>query len=238
MIRLTLVVLITSFAFAQDAPPAGKRVDWDPAAPGASKDLPDGRSQRTASSPNARVSALPGVAPARRLIDPTLDGGDDVTFIGVAIQNISKQPLRIDPSKITLRAIGKKERELKRMSEEQVAMGAWHSNSPGAPSALPAMAGAITSRGGNDSALQSAITQHEQSAGAQRARPPWSEKNTGLQAAQLKERALPAKELQPGEQIMGLVFFNPYEAKDKVELSIPVGETTFVIPFSGPKAKK
>jgi len=126
----------------------------------------------------------------------------------------------------------------KRMSEEQVAMGAWHSNSPGAPSALPAMAGAITSRGGNDSALQSAITQHEQSAGAQRARPPWSEKNTGLQAAQLKERALPAKELQPGEQIMGLVFFNPYEAKDKVELSIPVGETTFVIPFSGPKAKK
>jgi len=40
------------------------------------------------------------------------------------------------------------------------------------------------------------------------------------------------------EQIMGLVFFAPYEAKDKVELSIPVGETTFVIPFSGPKAKK
>jgi len=237
MIRLLLVFLVTSFAFCQNAPPAGNRVEWDPAAPGASKDLPDGRSQRTASSANARVSALPGVAPARRLIDPTLDGGDDITFVGIAIHNTSNQPVRIDPSNIALRAVGKKERELKRMTEEQVAMRAWHSNGPGAPSALPAMSGSMAGSTGGDASIQTAVAQQEQRSG-QRAHPQWSEKNTGLQAAQLKERALPAKELQPGEQIMGLVFFAPYEAKDKVELSIPVGETTFVIPFSGPKAKK
>ena len=65
-----------------------------------------------------------------------------------------------------------------------------------------------------------------------------SEQRSDEQAAKLKRKSLPERELAFTEEAMGLVFFLPYEGKDTVELSIPVGGTVFVIPFSGSRGRK
>ena len=231
-----LTFLLVSLAMAQDAAPAAKRVEWNPASPGAVKELPDGRTQKTVRSDTVAVSAISDVVSARRFVEPPADGGNDVTYIVVGIQNTSKQPIRLDPSLMTLRVVGKKEKELKRLREDQVIGRAWQGNDR-VGGAVPAMAGGMAGGAGGDASLQAATT-HQQLDTSNRRLQQASEQQTGIQTAKLKEKALPQRELAPGEQVMGLVFFYPYEAKEKVELSVPVGDTTFVIPFAGRKAKQ
>jgi hypothetical protein len=227
--------LLVGLAMAQDAAPA-KRVEWNPAAPGAIKELPDGRTQKTVRSETVAVSAISDVVSARRFVEPPADGGKDVTYIVVGIQNTSKQPIRLDPSLMTLRVVGKKEKELKQLREDQVIGRAWQGNDR-VGGAMPAMAGSMAGGAGGDASLQAATT-HQQLDTSNRRLQQASEQQTGVQTAKLKERALPQRDLAPGEQVMGLVFFYPYEAKEKVELSVPIGDTMLVIPFAGRKAKQ
>jgi hypothetical protein len=90
------------------------------------------------------------------------------------------------------------------------------------------------SSGAAEASVQAAIT-HRQLDTSNRSAQQASEQQTGQQIAKLRDKALVPRELAPGESIMGMVFFYPYEKKDKLELTIPVGDSTFVIPFSGKK---
>ncbi|MCI0352952.1 MAG: hypothetical protein L0Z53_26315 [Acidobacteriales bacterium] len=231
MKAVAVVFLLLSVAFAQNAVPTATRVEWNPSAPGSLKELPDGRVQRTVTGAGAGVSVIVDVVPARRFIDPPADGGADVTYVIIGIQNTSRQPVHIDPSRITLRAVGKKERELQRLSEEKVVARAWDTvdRSIGA---LPAMTGSALSGGGNDS-RDVAVSHRELGSSSRTAQA--SEQQTGMQSAKLKDKALLARDLDPGKSVMGMVFFLPYEKKDQLELTVGVGETTFVIRFSGKK---
>lgn len=242
MKTLAIVLILVSTAFAQDAAPAGNRVEWDASAPDAMKQLPDGRTQRTARNNAATVSVIADVVSARRFVDPPADGGADVTYVVIGIRNTSQQGIHIDPNTITLRAVGKKEKQLQRLSEARVVERAWQTNDRTA-SALPAMAGSMSGTGmsspggrndAHDAQLQTAISNKEQD-GSNRRLQEASEKQTGAQAKALQDKALLDRDLDPGQQVMGLVFFYPYEKKDKLELTVPVGTTTFVIPFSGKK---
>jgi hypothetical protein len=236
--ELSMKILATAFillcaAFAQNAAPANNRVEWNSSAAGALKELPDGRIQRTAMSNAAAVSAIADVTAARRFVDPPADGGGDVTYIVIGIQNRSQQTVHIDPSSISLRVVGKKERDLKRFSEEQVIARAWQANDRSI-GAIPPMVGAMGARGGAESSQQAAIT-HRELGNSDRRIQQASEQQTGVQVAKLRERALIARDLESGGQVMGMVFFYPYEKKDHLELVVPVGDTTFVFPFSGKK---
>ncbi|MCI0352953.1 MAG: hypothetical protein L0Z53_26320, partial [Acidobacteriales bacterium] len=161
----------------------------------------------------------------------------------IGIQNTSRQPIQIDPSGITLRKVGKGEEQLKRLQENQVIDRAWMAPDRGG-SALSGVG--MTAGGGNtgggishntDAALESAHISRE-ALGANRKLRESAAQQTGAQTAKLKERALTAQALEPGETIQGLMFFLPYGEKDTVELAVPVGDTTFVFPFSGRRVKK
>ena len=240
MKMLAVVLILVSAAFAQDAAPAASRVEWDPAAPDAMKQLPDGRTQRTAKNNLAMVSVIADVASARRFVDPPADGGADVTYVVIGIRNTSQQGVHIDPNTITLRAVGKKEKAYQRLTEAKVIERAWQVHDMSS-SALPAMSGSMSGAGtsggrndAHDAQLQTAVANKEQDRSNRRLQEA-SERNTGAQTATLRDKALLDRDLDPGQQVMGLVFFYPYEKKDKLELTIPVGTTTFVIPFSGKK---
>jgi len=92
-------------------------------------------------------------------------------------------------------------------------------------------------KGASDAALEAAVTTRRTDTTNRRLQEA-SEQKTVAQITKLKEKGLPARELEPGESVKGLVFFYPSSSKDAVELSVPVGDITFVIPFSGSKAKK
>jgi hypothetical protein len=242
MRSLATTLILLSVSFAQDSAPAGNRVEWNPSAPDAIKQLPDGRTQRTARTNSAMVSMIADVVSARRFVDPPADGGAEVTYVVIGIRNLSQQGVHIDPNGITLRAVGKKEKQLQRLTEAKVIERAWQVNDRTA-SALPAMAGSMSGAGmsspggrndAHDAQLQTAVTNKEQDRSNRRLQEA-SEKQTGAQTAALRDKALLDRDLDPGQQIMGLVFFYPYEKKDKLELTIPVGNTSFVIPFSGKK---
>jgi hypothetical protein len=235
------ILILVSFSFAQDAAPATSRVEWDPSTPDAMKQLPDGRTQRTAKNNLALVSVIADVASARRFVDPPADGGADVTYVVIGIRNTSQQGIHIDPNTITLRAVGKKEKAYERLTEAKVIERAWQVHDMSS-SALPAMTGSMGGTGpgaggrndAHDANLQTAVANKEQDRSNRRLQEA-SERNTGAQTAALRDKALLDRDLDPGQQVMGLVFFYPYEKKDKLELTIPVGTTTFVIPFSGKK---
>jgi hypothetical protein len=236
--------ILLSLSFAQENTTAGPRVEWNPSAPGATRELPDGRTQRTVATKSAAVSVIADLVPARRFLDPPLDGGPDVAYVVIGIRNNSQQTFNLDSATITLRVVGKNTRELKRFTEEQVVYRAWQGNDRN-PSALPAMVGRMSSSkcgGGTaspdlDATLQAVVARKEQDR-SDRIAQEKSEQHTTAQALALSDRALLSRELSPSESVMGMVFFYPFEKKDKLELTIPVGDTTFVFPFSGRKGKK
>jgi hypothetical protein len=225
------ILILLAFAVAQTVAPT--RVEWNASAPGALKELPDGRAQRTVAIPSAAISVIADITSARRFIDPPTDGGENVTYVVIGIRNTSQQTVHLDPGTITLRVVGKKEKELKRLTEEKVIERAWQSNDR-VGGAIPPMVGRMGGVGAADDSLRAA-TAHGQLDTSKRAAQEVSERHTGQQIVQLKDKALLPRELAPGESVMGMVFFYPYEKKDKLELTIPVGDTTFVIPFSGKK---
>jgi hypothetical protein len=170
-----------------------------------------------------------------------MEGGYEVACVVIGIQNVSKQPIHIDPSQITLRVVGKREEQLKRLLEGQVVDRAWMEPDRGA-SALGGNAvggdGSATGTSHNtDAALESAIMTREAVGGSRKQREAAAQQ-TGPQTAKLKERALNPQDLEPGQTVQGLMFFVPYGDKDNVELTIPIGDSAFVIPFAGRKAKK
>jgi len=110
------LLLLTAALWAESSTPVVKRLEWDPAAPGASKQLGDGRTQKTMAMSSVRVSAIAAVTEARRFVDPHFSGGSYVSYIAVGVQNLSETPIHIDPTGITLRVLGKKERYLKRLT--------------------------------------------------------------------------------------------------------------------------
>jgi hypothetical protein len=235
--------ILVSLAFAQDKPNQ-TRVEWNASLPGALRKLSDGRTQRTVASKFAVVSMIADRAEARRFLDPPLDGGPDVTYIVIGIRNLSEPAYKFDPATVKLRVVGKNERELERFTEEQVVYRAWQRNDNN-PSALPAMSGGMKNvrvgRGvghpDTDSTVRLAVTGNAQDR-SNRIAQQKSEQQTTAQARNLSDRSLLAREVAPGESVMGMVFFYPFENSDKLELTIPVGETTFVIPFTGREAKK
>ena len=234
MKHLIGILILVSFALAQNSVPPSSRVEWKASAGGAAKDLPDGRTQKTVASSSATVSAIADVTNSRRFIDPPMEGGNQVAYVAIGIQNTSKETIHIDPSSISLRLLGKHEKNLKRLSEEQVIERAWQRNDR-VGGAVPPMVGSMVG-GGGAASVESAVT-YQQLDTSQRRQQQASEQQTGPQAAKLKNKALLAGDLEPGKAVMGMLFFDPYEAKDKVELSVSVGETTFVIPFAGAKNK-
>jgi hypothetical protein len=244
MRTLAAFVISLSVSFAQESAPARNRVEWNPSVPYATKKLPDGRTQRTVATKSAAVSVIADLVPARRFLDPPLDGGPDITYVVVGIRNSSRQAFNIDPATITLRVVGKKEKELKRFTEEQVVFRAWQRNDTN-PCALPAMVGrASNAKPGSgmrspdaDATMQGAIAHKEQDK-SNRIAQQKSEQQTSAQALALSDKAFFQRELAPGGSAMGMVFFYPYEKNDRLEISIPVSDTTFVIPFSGRKAKQ
>ena len=242
MRTLSAIFILLSLSLAQNTPPAaGTVVRWDASAPGATKESQKGRIQKNVRSAVAEVSALAEVTPARRFVDPPMEGGYEVACVVIGIQNMSKQPIHIDPSQITLRVVGKREQEVKRLKENQVIDRAWMEpdRGTGALGGNP-VGGDGTATGtshNTDAALESAVMTREAVGGSRRQREAAAQQ-TGPQTAKLKERALNPQELEPGQTVQGLMFFLPYGDKDQVELTIPIGDTTYVIPFSGRKAKK
>lgn len=240
MRTLSAIFILLSLSFAQSTAPAANVVRWDASAPGATKESQKGRIQKNVRSSAAEVSALSEIRPARNFVEPPMEGGYDVACVVIGIQNVSKQPLHIDPSQITLRIVGKREQEVKRLKENQVIDRAWMEPDRGT-SALGGNSvggdGSATGTSHNtDAALESAVMTRE-AVGANRRLRESAAQQTGQQTAKLKERALNPQDLEPGQTVQGLMFFVPYGNKDNVELTIPVGDTTFVIPFSGRKAK-
>ena len=234
MKTLAAILILLPCVFAQTSTTAtGNSVHWDGGAPGASQQLQDGRTQKTVKSNSATVAAIADLTSARQFVDPPMDGGNEVSYILIGIQNTSAQPVRIDPGAIMLRVAGKKEQQLKRLREDQVIARAWANNERGGGG----NAGVEGMKGANDVALEAAVTSRRTDTTSRRMQEA-SEQKTVAQTAKLKEKALPTRELEPGESVKGLVFFYPFSSKDTVELSVPVGDTTFVIPFSGSKAKK
>jgi hypothetical protein len=244
MKTLAAIFTLLAVSFAQsNAPGTSRTVHWDASAPGATKETQKGRIQKNVRSNIAEVSALAEITNARRFVDPPMEGGYDVACIVIGIQNTSKQTLHIDPSLITVRVVGKKEQQLKRLEESQVIDRAWMvpDRSGSALSGFGMTAGGAGASTGishnSDVALEAAVTGRE-TVGANRRLLESAAQQTGPQTAKLKERALAGSDLEPGQTIQGLLFFLPYDDKDQVEVSIPVGDTTFVIPFSGRKAKR
>src|SRR5919204_4699284 len=99
-----LILLSVSFA-QQSAPATAHTVRWDASVPGATKESQKGRIQKNVTSGSAQVSALAEITPARRFVEPPMEGGYDVACIVVGIQNTSKQIIHIDPSLIRLRIV-------------------------------------------------------------------------------------------------------------------------------------
>src|SRR2546423_8419058 len=139
---VTATVFLLSLALAQSSAPATNQVQWNPSARGASKDLPDGRVQKTVATNSAAVSAIADVTYARRFVDLPADTGSEVAYVAVGIQNLSKQTIHINPSLIELRVVGKHEKQLKRLNEEQVIGRAWQGNDR-TGGTLPPMAGSM-----------------------------------------------------------------------------------------------
>lgn len=242
MKTLSAIFILLSLSFAQSNPPAaGNVVRWDPSLPGAIKESQKGRVQKNVRSNTVEVSAMSEIRPARNFVEPPMEGGYDVACVVIGIQNMSKQPIHIDPNLITLRIVGKREQEVKRLKENQVIDRAWMEpdRGTGALGGNPVGGdGSATGTSHNtDAALESAVMTREAVGGSRRQREAAAQQ-TGPQTAKLKERALNAQELDPGQTIQGLMFFLPYGDKDQVELTIPIGDNTYVIPFSGRKAKK
>lgn len=241
MRTLSAIFVLLTLSFAQDNVPATtSTLRWDASAPGATKETQPGRIQKNVTSSSATVSALAEVSSARRFIQPPMDGGYEVVCIVIGIRNTSQQAIHIDPSRITLRVAGKKEQQLKQLQEEQVLARAWMGPERGgsAVSTVGMTPGtSMGATGAGDAALDAAVIGRDTFGSSRKAREA-AEQQTGPQIAKLKERALIARDLAPGEAIQGLMFFMPYGEKDNVELSVPVGDTTFVVPFSGRKAKK
>ena len=227
---LATIFLFASLTLAQNSSPAGNRVEWNPSAPDAIKELPDGRMQRTVNSKAASVSIIADVISAKRFVDPPADGGNDVTYVVIGVRNTSQQTVNIEPGTITLRAVGKKERELKQLAAEKVIERAWQ-GLDNRPATMPAMSGSLSGGTGPDATLQHAASQDTAGNLSKQA----SEQQTGLQAKRLRDKALLPRELAPGEAVMGMVFFYPYEKKDQLELTVPIGGTAFVFPFAGKK---
>jgi hypothetical protein len=226
-------VLLFSVAAAQTDAPAGKRVEWNPSRPEALKELPNGQTQKNAESDSIVVSAMMDVTSAKRFTDPPSDGGQAVTYIVIGVQNASQQSVRVDPGSITLRVVGKKEKALKRLSEDQVVERAWHAAERYIPTTGPGQGG--MGSGGGEQGVEAAITHQDLSTGDKRMQQ--GPEQALAQAAKLKEKALANGEVAAGESVMGLLFFYPYDKKDKLELSVRVGETDFIFPFAGPKSK-
>jgi len=174
------------------------------------------------------------VTAAKRFLDPPSDGGRELTYVVVGIQNTSQQPIRIDPNAISLRVLGKKEKQLRRYSEDQVVERAWYATERYVPT-TPATPGMMGSAGGGEKMQEAAITHQDLGSGDRRVLQ--GPEQALAQATKLKQKSLAARELAPGESVMGLIFFHPYEKKDKLELSVRLGEKDYVIPFAGPKAK-
>lgn len=230
---LAFVFLLVSLALAQTAAPTGNRVEWNASDPNAIKEQANGQVQKTVASTQASVSAMIDVTAAKRFLDPPAGDGPDVTYVVVGIQNTSQQPLRIDPAAITLRIVGKKEKQLKRFNEDQVVERAWHTTDRYIATAAPS-AGGMGSRTG-DTTMESAATHQDLGSGDRRFQQ--GPEQALAQASKLRQKSIPARELAPGESVMGLIFFHPYEKKDKLELNVRLGDTDYVIPFAGPKAK-
>lgn len=239
---LAAAFILLALAFAQDKP-SGTRVEWNPSLPGALRKLPDGRTQRTVASKFAVVSMIADRAEARRFLDPPLDGGPDVTYIVIGIRNLSQPTYNFDPASVKLRVVSKNQRELQRFTEEQVVYRAWQRNDNN-PSALPAMSGRMSSSrpGGpaispdEETTIRVAAVHNKQDR-SNRIAQQKSEQQTSAQALALSDRSLLAREVAPNKSVMGMLFFYPFENGDTLELAIPVGDTTFVIPFSGRERK-
>lgn len=227
------VLLLLSLAAAQTAAPTANRVEWNPSAPNATQEQPNGQVQKTVASEAVSVSAILDVTAAKRFLDPPAGDGPDVTYVVIGIQNTSQQPIRIDPNSISLRVLGKKEKQLRRYNEDQVVERAWHSTDRYIATTSPS-AGGMGSRAG-ETTMESAATHQDLGSGDRRLLQ--GPEQALAQASKLRQKTLAARELAPGESVMGLIFFHPYEKKDKMELSVRLGETDFVIPFAGPKAK-
>lgn len=230
---LASLFLLASLAFAQTSAPTANRIEWNASAPNATQEQPNGQVQKTVASPEASVSAMMDVTAAKRFLDPPAGDGPELTYVVIGIQNTSQQQLRIDPNAINLRVLGKKEKQLRRYNEDQVVERAWHGTDRYIATATPS-AGGMGSRAG-ETTMDSAATHQDLGSGDRRMLQ--GPEQALAQASRLRQKSLPARELEPGESIMGLVFFDPYDKKDKLELSVRLGETEFVIPFAGPKAK-
>ncbi|MCI0352951.1 MAG: hypothetical protein L0Z53_26310 [Acidobacteriales bacterium] len=188
---------------------------------------------------SATVSVITDLAPARSFLDPPVEGGPDVAYVVIGIRNNSKQSFTIDPSQVTLRVIGKKEKELERLDEKKVIARAWQASDRTIGAVPPMGTRSVNTRprqdaGMNDATRDMAVS-HRQLGRSDRRVQEASEQQTGVQLVRLQDRALLVGDLDPGKSIMGMVFFYPYEKKDQLELTILVGETTFVIPCSGKK---
>lgn len=231
---LAAFFLLLSLAFAQSTAPTSNRVEWNPSAPDAVKELANGQTQKTVASGAASVSAMMDVTTAKRFMDPPGDGGREVTYVVIGIQNTSEQPIRIDGKTVTLRVVGKKEKELKRFNEDQIVERAWYAAERYVPTVSPGP-GTMGSMGGGEKSVEAAITHQDLGSGDKRMQQ--GPEQALAQATKLRAKTLGSHELAPGQAVMGLIFFNPYEKKDKLELSVRIGEAEFVIPFSGPKAK-
>lgn len=244
MRTLSAIFILLSLSFAQsNAPASGNVVRWDASVPNATKETQKGRIQKNVRSSTAEVSAMAEIIPARHFAEPPMEGGYEVACVVIGIQNKSQQPIHIDPSQITLRVVGKREEQLKRLLEAQVIDRAWMEPDRGG-SALSGVGMTAGGGGGNpgishntDAALESAMVTRESLGGNRKGRENAAQQ-TGTQTAKLKERALNPQELEPGQTVQGLMFFLPYGDKDQAELTIPIGDTAYVIPFSGRKAKK
>ena len=231
---LASVFLLLSVASAQTAAPTGDRVEWNASAPNAIKEQANGQVQKTVASAQASVSAMMDVTAAKRFLDPPAGDGAELTYVVIGIQNTSQQPIRIDTNAITLRVLGKKEKQLRRYSEDQVVERAWYATERFIPTVAPGP-GSMGSMGGGEKSVEAAITHHDMGSGDRRMQQ--GPEQALVQATKLRQKTLAGREVAPGESVMGLIFFHPYEKKDKLELSVRLGETDFVIPFAGPKAK-
>jgi hypothetical protein len=226
------MLLLVSLASAQSQPSLAGRIEWNPSAQGASKRLPDGRVQKTVASKLTTVSAIAAVINARRFLDPPMEGGPNVAYIAIGIKNTSKDVIHIEPSSISLRVLGKENKALKRLTEEDVVFRAWYGNDR-VGGAVPPM----DRDAGNDGNRDLAVV-HKELDRSNRRMQEVTEQQSTAQANRVKDISLLTHDLDPGKATMGMVFFFPYEPKDKVELSVLVGDTTFVIPFSGRKARR
>lgn len=111
---------------------------------------------------------------------------------------------------------------------------AWYATERFIPTVAPGP-GTMGSMGGGEKSVEAAITHQDMGSGDRRMQQ--GPEQALAQATKLRQKSLAVRELAPGESVMGLIFFHPYAKKDKLELSVHLGETDFVIPFAGPKAK-